>query len=441
MRSSYKSVCELYLAPLTPDRKTSEGTKWLDHIKLILSGAIKMARLVSEGNSLLVHCSDGWDRTPQLVSLAELLLDPYYRTIKGFSMLIQKEWVSFGHKFGERSGCGCDDKSSNEISPVFLQWVDAVYQVLVQYPNWFEFNENYLFTLMDAVYDNRFGSFLANSEKERKEKNLDQKTLSFWRHLARPCVQRRVRNAQYLGVRTHFLEPDTGTSLSVWVAYYQRYHIVMRQFHEHEAMSLANKCTINQVKQENEALKQKVEKYAEENSVYEKLFKEQIKNRKDLRDIVREEISKFADEKKVFDSMDFRVVVSKDGSLEFKLEPKAEQQLDSFACKKYCSDYVVIDDYAPNPEHKSTLVLSRIENPIVEDIQFDKSTMGDSTGSLDCSALLTDWSTIDCLIDNQHDNNILAGPVQQQPHAERERESRTYISLSWAKLKEWLGYS
>lgn len=34
-----------------------------------------------EGRPVLVHCSDGWDRTPQIVSLAELMLDPYYRTV------------------------------------------------------------------------------------------------------------------------------------------------------------------------------------------------------------------------------------------------------------------------------------------------------------------------------------------------------------------------
>ena len=40
--------------------------------------------------SVLVHCSDGWDRTAQITSLAQLLLDPYYRSIAGFQVLVDK---------------------------------------------------------------------------------------------------------------------------------------------------------------------------------------------------------------------------------------------------------------------------------------------------------------------------------------------------------------
>ncbi|KAJ1669620.1 phosphatidylinositol-3-phosphatase ymr1, partial [Coemansia sp. RSA 25] len=79
-------------------------TNWLRHIENILVGVRTIVQAIDAGHHVVVHCSDGWDRTAQLTSLAQLCLDPYYRTIRGFAVLVEKEWVSFGHQFTLRCG-------------------------------------------------------------------------------------------------------------------------------------------------------------------------------------------------------------------------------------------------------------------------------------------------------------------------------------------------
>lgn len=138
--------------------------------------------------SVMVHCSDGWDRTAQLTALALLLLDPYYRTLRGFQVIIEKEWLSFGHKFAQRIGHGDDRHSDADRSPVFLQFIDCVWQVDIemirtqvfqiermsnkiiyttqvtrQFPSAFEFNEHFLITILDHLYSCLFGTFLFNT--------------------------------------------------------------------------------------------------------------------------------------------------------------------------------------------------------------------------------------------------------------------------------------
>ena len=77
---------------------------WLDTVASVLVGAQRVANALRKGMPCLVHCSDGWDRTSQISALAPLLLDPFYRTRRGFAVLIEKEWLRFGHKFKTRCG-------------------------------------------------------------------------------------------------------------------------------------------------------------------------------------------------------------------------------------------------------------------------------------------------------------------------------------------------
>ncbi|KAI5859350.1 phosphatases II [Durotheca rogersii] len=109
MRDSLNTVIEALkegdISRLPPNRELLAKSAWLKHITGILDGSALIARQVGIRHShVLIHCSDGWDRTSQLSALSQLMLDPYYRTIEGFIILVEKDWLAFGHMFAQRSG-------------------------------------------------------------------------------------------------------------------------------------------------------------------------------------------------------------------------------------------------------------------------------------------------------------------------------------------------
>ena len=268
MRKSLAKVVDALkesdLTPLPPNRELLARSDWLKHITGVLNGVSIIARQVAVQHShVLIHCSDGWDRTSQLSALSQLCLDPYYRTIDGFITLIEKDWLSFGHMFQHRSGFLSSEKwfsieneriggestnsspnlvksssgtgnalenaflsakglftkdntskesvvdsdgemhpydvanpgprkkatikdskdhitKTDETAPIFHQFLDATYQLLRQHPSRFEFNERFLRRLLYHLYSCQYGTFLFNSEKERLDNNLRERTKSVW---------------------------------------------------------------------------------------------------------------------------------------------------------------------------------------------------------------------------------------------------------------------
>jgi len=206
-----------------------EDTHWLEHIKIILTGAKKIVdKVETHKTSVLCHCSDGWDRTAQLTSLSMLMLDPYYRTIKGLQVLIEQEWCSAGHKFKTRVGHGEDKHSDADRSPVFLQFIDCVWQLTQQFPNAFEFNENFLMTILDHLYSCLFGTFLFNCERERRKEGVLEKTVSLWSLIN--CQPDEFTNPMYAAhVHQHVLYPVTSLRrIQLWKAYYVKSNPRMR---------------------------------------------------------------------------------------------------------------------------------------------------------------------------------------------------------------------
>lgn len=281
MRDSLNKVIDALkdgdVTPLSPNREMLAKSNWLKHIANMLDGAGLIARQVGLHHShVLIHCSDGWDRTSQLSALSQLCLDPFFRTIEGFIVLVEKDFLSFGHMFRHRSGfmssekwfdieneriggmkqphesqkpsgpgnafenaltsargffnkhinadsrhLGTDpedeilhpvDSSSpnrarsdspaarkvsgtatqpaedesrpvtkpKETSPVFHQFLDAVYQLQYQHPTRFEFNERFLRRLLYHLFSCQYGTFLFDSERQRATASAAERTRSVW---------------------------------------------------------------------------------------------------------------------------------------------------------------------------------------------------------------------------------------------------------------------
>lgn len=148
----------------------------------------------------MVHGAEGMDSTLQVCSLTQVILNPDCRTVHGFEALIEREWLQAGHPFATRckhSAYTTPSARTREQSPIFLVFLDCVFQIYNQFPCSFEFNEKFLIMLFEHAYASQYGTFLANCIKERKEMNFMKKTVSLWSYINRPEVIQQYLNPSY----------------------------------------------------------------------------------------------------------------------------------------------------------------------------------------------------------------------------------------------------
>lgn len=198
VRSSWEKICKLFAVGANDEEKLVkwgslvEDTKWLSFTRLILKAALDCANEVYYKKiPVLVHCSHGWDRTSQVCALAQIFLDPYYRTFPGFAALVEKDFQAFGHPFHLRCAHGESISNANgeQSCPIFMQFLDCAWQLVNLFPEYFEFDGKYILFIARHVYSCRFGTFLCDNERDRLLRaKIHEKTYSLW-------------DAEYLGMR------------------------------------------------------------------------------------------------------------------------------------------------------------------------------------------------------------------------------------------------
>ena len=181
--------------------------------------------ICDDRSPVIIKETGGRDFAVVVASLAQLILDSYYRTIRGFQTLIQKMWVLGGHQFLLRcnhvtQSTQENDKEDSGESPVFLHFIDCVYQLTQQFPSKFEFSETYLHALLDTVHACMFDTFLFDSEKQRSEMcetELGGNSMaSLWEFVAEQLTESR-NSGPYLNPLFEYrnsLEDDEGSGMN-----------------------------------------------------------------------------------------------------------------------------------------------------------------------------------------------------------------------------------
>ncbi|KAI1902383.1 hypothetical protein AGOR_G00044200 [Albula goreensis] len=156
-----------------PDEKwlsTLEATHWLDHVRCCLKKATEVSCLLRDGH-LTVILQEPEDRDMNCVvsALVQVMCDPHCRTLQGFQGLVQKEWVGAGHRFLSRANYYHD--RDREEAPVFLLFLDCVWQLWAQFPSYFQLTEEYLQALHDSTHLPLYCTYLYDCQRERSRRS------------------------------------------------------------------------------------------------------------------------------------------------------------------------------------------------------------------------------------------------------------------------------
>ena len=90
LKVSYEAIVGAFLNPKNEFIKSVLESKWYEYIIHILQTALKVAHQILMENSVLIRCTNGYDRSPEISALVQIIIDPYYRTMDGFGVLIEK---------------------------------------------------------------------------------------------------------------------------------------------------------------------------------------------------------------------------------------------------------------------------------------------------------------------------------------------------------------
>jgi len=170
---------------------------------LLISRFVAHSIMSKTGNYIVVG-DTGFDFELVVTSLVQVILHTDARTIRGFEALVDREWIQAGHPFYDRckhqiiaNKTNSTDVTNETESPVFLLFLDCVWQMMQFNPTSFEFNELFLQCLVHHAYFSEFGTFIGNNAQHREEFKIPIETTSIWSYINQNDILSQFINRLY----------------------------------------------------------------------------------------------------------------------------------------------------------------------------------------------------------------------------------------------------
>uniref|UniRef100_A0A8R1HJZ7 Myotubularin-related protein 5 n=1 Tax=Caenorhabditis japonica TaxID=281687 RepID=A0A8R1HJZ7_CAEJA len=171
LRKAHQKARQIHSKEVQSDKKVSylenwNSSNWPQCVSRMLELSNSIVALISLYNSSVAICLEsGRSVTPILSSLSQLLSDPFYRTCDGFQILVEKEWLAFGH---------CFHKETEMCSSSFMCFLDCVHQVAQQFPTVFEFSDFFLNFIAYHSTSGYFRTFIEDCEEKRLQSDANE---------------------------------------------------------------------------------------------------------------------------------------------------------------------------------------------------------------------------------------------------------------------------
>jgi myotubularin-related protein 9 len=216
------------------------ASNWLPTIALVLSKAGVIAQsmhYVNPGHTHIVHGGESKDMTLMMTSLCAIILDSNARTLRGFQSLIEREWILGGHPFGERCSHSAYATGGGEEAPVFVCFLNCVFQMMHAYPSAFEFTDHFLINIFEHSYASEFGTFLYDSERDRHHSQLRKRTVSLWSYVNHPEILSTFMNPLYVPIAQPLWPVISGVIHVLWQRLFLRWNLTWDEADESAAIA------------------------------------------------------------------------------------------------------------------------------------------------------------------------------------------------------------